>query len=76
MRRAMPRGRINLKSKRAQLELATVAHLALDLRERRHARLEILSRNDARRIVKLPPDIRERRRRGSSGSGRCRHTAE
>lgn len=72
----MPRGRINLKAKRAQLELATVAHLALDFRQRRHARIEIISRNDARRIVELPLDIRERPRGGGSGSGRRRPTAK
>lgn len=51
------------KPKRAQLGLTTLAHLALDLRQRGHARLELLPRNDLRRLVQLISDPGERRNR-------------
>lgn len=48
-----------VEPKRPQLELTPLAHLSLNLRERRHPRLELLVRDDARRSIQPPLDIRE-----------------
>jgi hypothetical protein len=51
-----------VEPKRPQLELTPLAHLSLNLRERRHPRLELLARDDGRCSIQLSPDIRERQR--------------
>jgi len=52
----------SVEPKRAQLELTPVAHLSLDLRERRRPCLELLARADGRRSIQLPLDTCERER--------------
>ncbi len=60
--------RDGVKAKRAQLELAPLAHLALVLRKRRHPRVELLARDDARRAIQLRLDPRERGRRAAAAA--------
>jgi hypothetical protein len=60
--------RDGVKAKRAQLELAPLAHLALVLRKRRHPRVELLARDDARRAIQLRLDPRERSRRAAAAA--------
>jgi len=60
--------RDGVKAKRAQLELAPLAHLALVLRKCRHPRVELLARDDARRAIQLRLDPRERSRRAAAAA--------
>jgi hypothetical protein len=49
------------KPKKAQLGFVTLVTLALSLRQLRHSRLELLQRDDIRRVVQFLFDPGERR---------------